>query len=66
MTRYGMPAGMEYTISTDATLTTIKDAQGNDINLFERDMFALRVTQEVAFTTLSEDAFAAITPAVGG
>ncbi|MFJ7841591.1 phage major capsid protein [Lysinibacillus sphaericus] len=65
MTRYGMPAGMEYKISEDATLTTIKDAQGNPINLFERDMFALRVTQEVAFTTLAEDAFAAITPKVG-
>lgn len=64
MTRYGMPAGMEYTISTDATLTTIADAAGNPINLFERDMFALRVTQEVAFTTLAADAFAAITPAV--
>lgn len=62
MTRYGMPAGMEYKISEDATLTTIKDAEGNPINLFERDMFALRVTQEVAFTTLAEDAFAAITP----
>ncbi|RUL56469.1 phage major capsid protein [Lysinibacillus antri] len=64
MTRYGMPAGMEYTISTDATLTTIQDGSGNPINLFERDMFALRVTQEVAFTTLAEDAFAAITPDV--
>lgn len=62
MTRYGIPQGMEYRISEDATLTTIKDAEGNPINLFERDMFALRVTQQVAFMTLAEDAFAALTP----
>ncbi|MFC5541556.1 phage major capsid protein [Ureibacillus suwonensis] len=64
MARYGIPQGMEYAISTDATLTTIQDAEGNPINLFERDMFALRVTQQVGFMTLSEDAFAALTPEV--
>lgn len=66
MTRYGIPQGMEYAISTDATLTTIVGADGEVINLFERDMFALRVTQQVGFMTLSDDAFAAITPEVVG
>lgn len=65
MTRYGIPQGMEYKISEDATLTTIQDENGEVINLFERDMFALRVTQQVGFMTLSDDAFAAITPEVG-
>lgn len=62
MARYGIPQGMEYKISEDATLTTIVDDDGNPINLFERDMFALRVTQQVAFTTLAADAFAALVP----
>ncbi|WP_286058094.1 phage major capsid protein [Bacillus mojavensis] len=64
-TRYGIPQGMEYKISEDATLTTIVDADGNPINLYERDMVALRVTQQVGFMTLTDDAFAAITPAAG-
>ncbi|EWG12740.1 phage major capsid protein [Cytobacillus firmus] len=63
-TRYGIPQGMEYKISEDATLTTMVDASGDPINLFERDMFALRVTQQVGFMTLAEDAFAALTPEV--
>jgi HK97 family phage major capsid protein len=63
-TRYGIPQGMEYKISEDATLTTIVGEDGEPINLFERDMFALRVTQQVGFMTLTEDAFAAITPEV--
>ncbi|MBT2572612.1 phage major capsid protein [Bacillus sp. ISL-51] len=61
-TRYGIPQGMEYKISEDATLTTIVDADGNPINLYERDMVALRVTQQVGFMTLTDAAFAAITP----
>lgn len=64
--RYGVLQGIEYSISEDATLTTIVDAEGNPINLFERDMFALRATMYVAFMTLKEDAFAALTPKVEG
>ncbi|AUJ78139.1 phage major capsid protein [Bacillus velezensis] len=62
-TRFGIPQGMEYKISEDATLTTAKGEDGAEINLFERDMVALRVTQQVGFMTLTDDAFAAITPA---
>ncbi|WP_342488543.1 phage major capsid protein [Cytobacillus sp. FSL W7-1323] len=62
--RYGILQDIEYKISEDATLTTIEDAEGNPINLFERDMFALRATMQVGFMTLSEDAFAAVTPEV--
>ncbi|MEK5148773.1 phage major capsid protein [Psychrobacillus sp. FSL K6-4615] len=63
-TRYGIPQGMEYKISEDATLSTIVDENGDPINLFERDLFALRVTQQVGFMTLTDDAFAALTPDV--
>ncbi|NRG43520.1 phage major capsid protein [Bacillus sp. CRN 9] len=63
-TRYGILQDIEYKISEDATLTTINDANGEPINLFERDMFALRATMQVGFMTLSDDAFAAITPEV--
>ena len=62
MARYGILQGIEYSISEDATLTTIKDGDGNPINLFERDMFALRATMHIGFMTLKEDAFAALTP----
>ncbi|MFT4415317.1 phage major capsid protein [Fredinandcohnia humi] len=64
MARYGIPQGMEYKISEDATLTTVLGEDGQPINLFERDMFALRVTQQVGFMTLTDDAFAALTPDV--
>ncbi len=60
--RYGVLQGIEYAISEDATLTTIVDEEGYPINLFERDMFALRATMHIAFMTLKEDAFAALTP----
>lgn len=64
MARYGILQGIEYAVSEDATLTTIQDADGNPINLFERDMFALRATMEIGFMTLKEDAFAALTPSI--
>jgi HK97 family phage major capsid protein len=63
-TRYGILQNIEYKISEDATLTTIQDENGKPINLFERDMFALRATMHVAFMTLTNDAFAALTPEV--
>lgn len=62
MARYGILQNIEYAISEEATLTTIQDELGNPINLFERDMFALRATLHIGFLTLKEDAFAALTP----
>lgn len=64
--RYGVLQGIEYAVSEDATLTTIVDAEGNPINLFERDMFALRATMHIGFMTLKENAFAALTPGTSG
>jgi len=63
-TRYSVLQGIEYRISEDATLTTIVDENSDPINLFERDMFALRATMQVGFVTLADDAFAALTPDV--
>ncbi|MBM7634070.1 phage major capsid protein [Geomicrobium sediminis] len=60
--RYGMLQGIEYSISEDATLTTLQDESGEPINLFERDMFALRATMHIGFMTLKDDAFAALVP----
>lgn len=62
MARYGILQGMEYKVSEEATLTTIQDANGDPINLFERDMFALRVTQQVGFMTLNDESFAVMKP----
>ncbi|MGY3843600.1 phage major capsid protein [Bacillus subtilis] len=64
--RYGIPQGMEYAISEDATLESVVGSDGKPINLFEQDMVALRVTQQVGFMTLADDAFAALTPAAEG
>lgn len=61
--RYGILQGIEYSVSEDATLSSIVGADGKPINLFERDMFALRATMHIGFMTLKEDAFAALTPA---
>ena len=60
--RYGILQGIEYAISEEATLTTLIDGDENPINLFERDMFALRTTMHIGFMTLKEGAFAALTP----
>ncbi|MBJ7897204.1 phage major capsid protein [Bacillus atrophaeus] len=65
-TRYGIPQGMEYAISEEATLENVLGPDGKPINLFEQDMVALRVTQQVGFMTLADDAFAALTPAAEG
>lgn len=59
---YGVPYNMSYAISQDATLTTIKGDDGEPLNLFEREMVALRVTMDVAFLVLKDDAFAMIEP----
>jgi len=64
MARFGIPQDMEYSISTDASLSTLVDQDGKELNLFERDMVALRVTMHVAFAVLNEDAFSVLTPDV--
>ena len=61
--RYGILQGIEYSISEDATLSVL-GSDDQPINLFERDMFALRATMHIGFMTLKEDAFSALVPEV--
>lgn len=64
---YGIPYNMNYMISQEATLTTIVDEEENPLNLFEREMSALRVTMDFSFFILNETAFGGIKAAkVGG
>lgn len=60
--RYSILQGIEYKISEDATISTIVDQGGQPINLFERDMVAVRATMQVGFMKLKEGNFAALTP----
>lgn len=65
LARYGIPYNMNYELSTDATLTTITGEDDQPLNLFEREMVALRVTMDVAFMILKDEAFAMLKPTVG-
>lgn len=66
MLRYGIPYTMTYRISEDATLTTIVDQDDNPVNLFERELVALRVTMDIGMMIINDNAFAQIAPAVVG
>lgn len=64
---YGIPYGINYKISEEAQLSTVVDEEGNPINLFEREMFAMRVTMDIGFMLVKDDAFAKLVkPATGG
>lgn len=60
--RYGILQGIEYAISQEATLTSVTGENGLPINLFERDLFALRATMHVGFMVLNDEAFAVMQP----
>ncbi|MDK7299503.1 MULTISPECIES: phage major capsid protein [Staphylococcus] len=55
---YGIPQRIEYKIDDSSQLSTIKDGNGEPINLFERDMLALRATMHVAVHIADDNAFA--------
>ncbi len=57
---YGIPQEIEYKIDESATISSIVDEQNKPINLFERDMVALRATMHIGFMTVKDDAFALI------
>lgn len=60
---YGILRGIEYEILTEATLTTVKDANGNPLNLAERDMAAIKATFSIGFMIAKEEAFSVVKPA---
>lgn len=64
---YGIPYDIHYKISEEAQLSTVTDAEGNPLNLFEREMIAMRATMDVGFMIIKDEAFACIkAPVVGG
>src|SRR5699024_3241119 len=60
--RYGIPYNLNYAISEEAQLSSIVDENGDPINLFERELIAIRATMDVGFMVLKDDAFAKIEP----
>ena len=61
--RYGIPYNLNYAISEEAQLSSIVDENDQPINLFERELIAIRATMDVGFMVLKDDAFAKIEPA---
>ena len=55
---YGIPFGMSYKISEEAQLSTLTNADGTPVNLFEQELVALRVSMDVAFMIVKDTAFA--------
>ncbi|WP_080875552.1 phage major capsid protein [Oceanobacillus timonensis] len=64
--RYGIPYNLSYAISEEAQLSSIVDENNEPINLFERELIAIRATMDVGFMVLKDDAFAKTEPGNGG
>ena len=54
---YGIPFGMSYKLDESAQLSTLKNPDGSPVNLFEQELVALRVTMDVAFMIVKDEAF---------
>lgn len=55
---YGIPYTLTYSVSEDATLSTIKNEDDTEVNLFEQELIALRATMDVALMVVKDEAFA--------
>lgn len=60
---YGIPFPISYKISEEGQLSTIENADGSPVNLFEQELIAMRATMDVAVHILKDEAFAEIKPA---
>ncbi|KGX88006.1 phage major capsid protein [Pontibacillus litoralis] len=60
---YGIPFDISYKLAEEGTISTITDQDGNPINLFEREMVAMRATMDVAVMIVNDNAFAKLQPA---
>ena len=58
---YGIPYGMSYKLDESAQLSTLTNEDGSPVNLFEQELVALRVTMDVGFMIVKDDAFAKLT-----
>ncbi|WP_407643878.1 phage major capsid protein [Edaphobacillus lindanitolerans] len=61
--RYGIPFNLNFKITDTGQISTITDENGDPINLFEREMVAMRATMDVGFMVLKDEAFAKLEPA---
>jgi len=59
---YGIPFNISFQISEEAQLSTLKNADGTPVNLFEQELVALRATMDVAFMVVKDEAFAKLAP----
>lgn len=58
---YGVPYNINFKISEEGQISTMKNADGTPINLFEQEMVAVRVTMDIAVMITKADAFAKLT-----
>lgn len=58
---YGVPYNMSYKISEEGQISTLTNADGTPVNLFEQEMIALRVTMDFSFHVADDNAFAKLT-----
>lgn len=60
---YGIPRGIEYSITDSAQLSTLTNDDGTPVNLWEQDMVAVRITFYFGMMIVKDDAFSIIEPA---
>lgn len=59
---YGVLQGIDYSISTDATLQDVLDGDGKPLSAFEQDLAMLKATMRIAFLVVKPSAFAVLKP----
>lgn len=58
---YGVPYNINFKISEEGQISTMKNQDGTPINLFEQEMVAVRVTMDIAVMVTKANAFAKLT-----
>lgn len=62
----GIREGIEYEILKEATLQSVTMGDGKPLSLAENDMVAIKATMRLGFLPIKDEAFAALTPKLGG
>lgn len=57
---YGVPFPISYKISEEGQLSTVTNADGSPVNLFEQELIAMRATMDVGIHILKDEAFGKI------
>lgn len=58
---YGVPYNINFKISEEGQISTMKNSDDTPINLFEQEMVAIRVTMDIAVMVTKANAFAKLT-----